>query len=179
MKILKRPGYLGRRRNDTYAAWDVEYGRDNWQLLWKVNENYLNFLGVCTLYEDAYFEFIAARPRDGIFINELITAKDVYDDSPTNVNSGLDYTIQETNHTHIQDVAIRRCLVRLGLWFKGPELLQIRDSQGKSPLSMILSPGQIMFHRADWIEKPFLEGWWLPGSIECFYQSNKFLVLRE
>lgn len=50
---------------------------------------------------------------------------------------------------HLEDIAIRRCLVRLGLWFRGDQLV-----------------------RPEW------SGWWLPGSVESFYQSNKFLLAR-
>jgi hypothetical protein len=90
----------------------------------------------------------------------------------------LDYTVQETGRTHVQDIAIRRVVARLGRQFEGDQLIQIRDALGDHPLSMALSPGQVPFHRPDVILLPEIEGWWLPGSVESFYQSNKLLQRR-
>lgn len=173
----ERPGFLGARRNRRYDEWNRKYQKGNWRIRWEVNGNTYDWLGACALYEDAYFEFMKARPR---VVDELVReSSDVYDDELSNVHSGVDYTKQETIRTHIQDIAIRRCLVRLGVWFRGTELIRIRHSQGDHELSMILSPGCVPFHRPGWIRKPELTGWWRPGTVEAFYQSNKVLQVRE
>jgi len=172
-ETLERPSYLGKKRDQKYAEWNALYGAGNWRICWKIGENFVDFLGVCALYEDGYFEFLRENPE---FLYELIgETSDVYDDSPSNVNSYLDYIVQETERTHIQDIAIRRSLVRMGLWFKGNQLIQIRHSQGTHRLSMILSPGKVPFHKPNLIVEPELTGWWDKGSVESFYQSNKFL----
>jgi len=169
----ERPGYLGKYRNEFYARWNNLYGRDNWRLVWKFGEGLVDFIGACAIYEDAYFEFLKQNPK---VLKQLVDeAADVFDDAPSNTNSYLDYNLQETERTHIQDIAIRRCVVRRGLRFKGHELIQIRDKEGNHPLSMILSPGRVPFHKPALIETPELEGWWQPGSVEAFYQSNKYL----
>ena len=54
------------------------------------------------------------------------TACEVYDNSFTNIESGLDYNIQETYSTHLQDVFIRRALKILGKEFKGNHPIEIR-----------------------------------------------------
>jgi hypothetical protein len=132
---------------------------------------------VVMLYEDAYLAHLQAN-QDQLLI--LVNgACDVYDDAPSNVTSGLDYQAQETSRTHLQDIAIRRCLVRLGHWFQGSELIRIRDDQGDHPLSLKLSPGRVLFHRPDLIILPELIGWWESGSVESFYQSNKQLQVRQ
>ncbi|MBI2024922.1 MAG: hypothetical protein HYT03_02465 [Candidatus Harrisonbacteria bacterium] len=175
-RIAEHPGYLGKRREEKYKEWDQKYGAGNWRLAWNYGQIYTNFLGACALYEDAYFQFLRDNPY---VLNKLITeASDVYDDEPSNVESGLDYTKQETKRTHIQDTAIRRSLVRLGVWFSGEELIRIRQEKGTHPLSMILSPGKVPFHRPDLIDKPELVGWWDAGSVESFYQSNKYLQTK-
>jgi hypothetical protein len=175
--VVERPGYLGKYRDEKFGEWDEKYGKGNWRLVWKVGEVFVDFLGVCALYEDAYFEFLRTNPN---ILRQLINeASNVYDDEPSNVDSGFDYTKQETKRTHIQDIAIRRSLIRMGLWFQGKELIRIRQEKGTHALSMILSPGGVPFHRPDLIEKPELEGWWYPGTVESFYQSNRFLQVKK
>lgn len=172
-----RPGYLGKHKEERYKEWNDLYGPGGWQLIWLWGDcNWFSFEGACHMYEDAYVCFMNRNPT---VLDELVTAaSDVYDDNPSNVASGTDYLKQETVHTHIQDIAIRRALRRCNRWFKGPELIQIRQEKGQHPLSMTLSPGKVPFHKPEKILKPFLEGWWDPGSVECFYQSNRVLRIN-
>ena|SRR3989338_673364 len=172
-----RPGYLGGTRDLKHAEWSAHFGPWQWRLVWKIGGVFHGKEAVYALYEDAYFELL----KNSSAVRDLLVreAENVYDDSPTNVDSGLNYFIQETKRAHIQDIAIRRSLVRLGLWFQGDKLIQIRDSEGAHTLSKILSPGRLYFHRPDLIEQPELAGWWYSLSVEAFYQSNKFLQILE
>ena len=174
---LKRPGYLGKKRNEKYAQWDAEYGKGNWRFVFFFGQAMLDFLGVCAIYEDAYYQFLDKKSK--ILEQLILEASDVWDDEESNVHSGFDYLKQETGRTHIQDIAIRRVVARMGLCFKGEEPIRIRDKDGPHPLSLILSPGQVPFHRPDKIILNQLEGWWQPGSVESFYQSNKFLQRKK
>jgi len=173
---LERSGYLGKHKLEKYQQWDGIYGKGNWRLAWKVGNVFVDFLGACALYEDAYFNLL--KTHDPIRNQLIAEASNVYDDEPSNVNSGFDYTKQETERTHIQDIAIRRSLIRLGLWFKGTELIRIRQEKGTHPLSMTLSPGRVPFHLPELVEKPETLGWWYPETVESFYQSNKYLQRR-
>ena len=76
----------------------------------------------------------------------------------------------------MQDIAIRRTVLRLGRKFEGDHLVQIRgrDSEGAK-----YNPGFVPFHLLDMIVKPSLTGWWQENSIEDFYQSNKVLQVRK
>jgi hypothetical protein len=178
----KAPGYFGGRRDKVIAGWNEQYGEGNWSLGWVVGDNLISYEGACKLYEDAYVEYFRSRMDLANFI--ISAASDVYDDSPSNVGSRLDYNIQETERTHIQDIAIRNSLLRLGLAFRGVEPVQIRGA-GDHPISSALSPGQVPFHLPQLITKPSNYGeivkkrWWLPGSVEDFYQMNKRLVIRS
>jgi len=64
-------------------------------------------------------------------------------------------------------------------------LIQIRDRMGEHPLSLALSPGQVPFHKPAFISHPdnLVEirnkAWWLPLSVEDFYQLAKRLVVRD
>ena len=173
---VSRPGYLGKKRDEIHKFWDETHGKGNWRLIWKFGEVEFEFLGVCAVYEDAYFNFLSSHPE---VTEQLVKeAVNVFDDEESNVHSLLDYNKQETKRTHVQDIAIRRSLVRMGRWFKGGELIRIRQEKGKHPLSMTLSPGKVVFHRPDLIEKPELAGWWDAGSVESFYQSNRYLQTK-
>jgi hypothetical protein len=181
---IERPGYFGRRRQERYQEYDAQYGPGNWRLTWQIGERMGGFDEVVILYEDAYVLYLCQRID---LLERLINeAREVYDDAPSNVLSGLDYTRQETSRTHIQDIALRRSLVRLGRRFAGDRLIQIRGRWAEPPvhpLSVELCPHRVPFHRPEWIVQPVLNGWWLQdggeGSVEAFYQSNKFLEVRS
>jgi len=172
---VNRPGYLGAKRNTLEAGFDEEYGVGGWRLAWAVGEVMTIRSGMNMLYEDAYFAYLDSN-RD-VLKRLAEQACEVYDDEISNVGSGLDYTIQETPRTHVQDIAIRRCMVRFGVAFKGSELIRIRHDLGTHELSMVLSPGHVPFHRPELIVDE-IEGWWGGGSVEAFYQSNKFLQVK-
>lgn len=168
-----QPGFFGRHRNERYAEFDREFGLGRWRIAWRAGEVAAEFVGAMALYEDAYFAHFCSRP---CLVSELVqSAEEVYDDAPSNVMSGYDYARQETVRTHLQDIAIRRCVLRLGLSFKGSNLIQIRGRWAAEPVHPLglLSPGSVPFHRPDLIHSPRLEGWWEAGSIEDWYQSNK------
>lgn len=175
-------GYVGKHRNEEWAKRDERYGKGNWQMGWLVGGKYLEYLEVCKLHEDAYFEYFKKRPELLEFLVD--EASDVYDDDPSNVESGLDYSKRVDGRTHIQDIAIRNCVRRFGKTFQGDKLIQIRDRVGEHPLSLALSPGQVPYHKPEQLSNPDNldeirgSGWWLPGSVEDFYQRAKRLCIR-
>ena len=176
------PGYVGRHRNERQKERDNKYGAKNWATCWLVDGKMLEYEEVCSLYEDGYFEYFKQRPE--LLEQLILIASDVYDDDPSNVESGTDYKKRGDVRTHIQDISIRRCIKRAGKTFLGKELLQIRDRLGKHPLSLALSPGQVPFHRKDLVSEPdnleeiMKNAWWLPYSVEDFYQRAKRLCVK-
>jgi len=177
------PGYIGKRRNELWAERDAKFGKENWRSIWLVGRNYLEYEEACHLYEDAYFEYFKKRSELLEYLLEI--ASNVYDDDPSNVESGLDYLKRGELRTHIQDIAIRNCVKRFGREFRGGKLIQIRDRMGEHPLSLALSPGQVPFHKPELISHPDNlaeirnKSWWLPLSVEDFYQLAKRLVVRD
>lgn len=171
------PGYLDANRDVRYKEWNDIYGEGNWRLVWMVNGFVVDFLGACALYEDGYYHFL--KKNSAIVKRLIYSAHDIYDDDPSNVESRFDYNHQETERTHIQDIAIRRCMIRMGLWFMGENLIQIRSTgKDEHSLGKMLSPGEVPFHRPDFITEFELKGWWKPKSVESFYQSNRLFQIR-
>jgi hypothetical protein len=122
----------------------------------------------------AYVEFLQRDPDLLAWLCR--TARDVYTLAPSNVRSGLDYTMQERKWEHIFDIALRNALVKLGRRFEGERLLHISSRSGEG---LPLHAGRVPFHRPEWILQPGLQHWWQPDSIACFWQSNKVLQVRQ
>lgn len=178
-------GYVGARRNEEWAKRDKLYGKGNWKIGWFVGSKILDYEEACKMYEDAYFEYFKKRPE---LLEHLIeVAADVYDDNPGNVKAGFHYTPLKNRgqvRTHIQDTAIRNSVKRFGRKFQGKKLIQIRDRVGSHPLSLALSPGQVQFHQPELLSNPdnlakLNPGWWLPGSVEDWYQRAKRLCVKK
>jgi len=176
-------GYLGKKRNLSWVERDELYGKGEWQMGWQIEGKLLEYPEVCQLYGDAYYEYFKKRPE--LLEHLLEVASDVYDDNPLNVEAGTDFTKRGEERTHIGDTAIRRAVQRLGREFKGDKLLQIHDREGDHPLSLALSPGQVPFHNLELLSNPDnlneirVDAWWLPGSVEDFYQRAKRLCVKK
>ena len=167
-----RPGALGSRKQEILANYDHVYGKDNWRLSWDVNGASVDTQGALVLYENAYFQHFDQHPQELRWIADNF--ENVYDNNPSNVNSGFDYSAQEFGGNHYQDITIRRALIREGLWFKGEGLLEIR-MKGEG---IKWNPGKIPFHKPELVPQPEIPGWWKPGSIESWYQSAKYLEVK-
>jgi hypothetical protein len=168
-----RPGYFGRSRDAKVAALDATLGKGNWRLAWVTPKDVegFEFVQACEMfYEESYYQHLKDRTAD---IDFICSFGECIDNAPSNVRSGFDYSVQESYSTHIQDIAIRNVLRRLGRKFEGPsgKLLIIRspDSEG-----FRFGPGNIPFAWPDLITQPSLcPKWANEGSVEDFWQSAK------
>jgi hypothetical protein len=185
-EIVGRPGYFGRKRDEKIAQLDKTYGKGRWRLVWvQFVEHFagsgtgtwsnLEFFAACrNCYEESYFQYLLKRPD---LVDLACQYTECFDNATTNVESGLDYMKQEAFSTHIQDIALRNVLRRLGRWFEGKngKLLQIRskDSEG-----YVFGPGNIPFLNPGAIIKPsMVPSWAQEGSVEDFWQSNKHILV--
>lgn len=179
-KSLRRPGYFGRRRDEIIAQLNHEHGVNGWRLHWTVSLHDLTlnepFNVACRVfYEQAYYTWLRDHPEH---VDTICRYSECYDNALSNVNSGTDYTKQESWATHIQDIAVRASLQRLGRRFEGTndKMLEIRS---KSSDGFFLSPGRVPFHAQDWITLPSIKPRWADsGSVEDFWQSNKWIQVR-
>lgn len=172
-----RPGYFGRKRDEKIAKLNSFYGVDNWRLVWTDGNKELEFTEACKeFYEESYFQYLANHPEDVEFI---ISFGECIDNAITNIASGCDYSKQEAFSTHIQDIAVRNAITRLGKFFSGPEdkilIIRTKDDNGYK-----FGPGNIPFYDPSLILAPSLHPWWAnKGSVEDFWQSNKILQARK
>lgn len=183
-EVAERPGFFGRRKNEKIAELNRKYGFNNWELRHvlelpkepKKLVDFYDFTRACTeLYEESYYRHLYARPH---IVDAICAFGEVYDNAETNVTSGYDYTRQESYSTHIQDIAIRNSLRRLGRWFQGSVLLQVRGPESEG-FRLGLNPGQVPFFMPQMIIQPSLAPSWAgKGSVEDFWQSNKLCFVK-
>lgn len=183
-KPIERPGYFGKARDKKIAALNKKYGVGNWDLRWVVFDNYQNgppttrpFVDACSwYYEQSYLLWFHDHPDE---LDIVCSYGECIDNAMTNIRSGCDYSKQEASSTHIQDIALRNVLRVNGRVFEGPKdkILVIRsaDSTGFK-----YGPGNIPFHTPSWITQPSLcPKWAQKGSVEDFWQSNKWICVKE
>lgn len=187
---VERPGYFGRRRDQKVAELNARFGEGKWELRWVIDysgfpqlkptgdrTDFYSFEEACRLlYEESYFRYLSQREDEVAFICSF---GQCIDNAPTNVQSGFDYTKQEAFSTHIQDIAVRNTLRRLGKWFTGPAdrilVIRSKDSDGYR-----FGPGNIPFSWPTLITTPSMAPSWAnPGSVEDFWQSNKWIVVPK
>ena len=171
--ILGERGYAGSRKADINAGFNEKFGVDNWKKVWFVDGKVEPREAILKYYEDGYFHFLNDNPA---ILEWLVnTASEVYDIDPSNVDSGLDYSIQECSATHLQDIAVRNVLKRLGKEFAGDHLVEIRGQESEA---YVLNPGQVPFHKPELIIGEYKKTWWKENSVEDFYQRNKALLIN-
>jgi hypothetical protein len=177
-QTVGRPGYFGSRRDEKHHNFDKAFGIGKWRLVWTLaDEPPLTFVDACrSYYEESYVRWLQDRPD---LVDHICRFHNCIDNSPTNVNSGLDYSIQEARSTHIQDIAVRNALVRLGRWFESPDPTHILEIRSSSSNGFVYGPGNVPFFDPSLIVSPRLTPTWANrDSVECFWQSNKFLQAR-
>ena len=168
---ISRIGYAGNLKDKINAF--VPFG-DDWRKAHRYGKVSISREEALEHYEEAYYQYLKADRNILVWLTE--TASDVYDNSQSNVLANKDYSLQETKATHLQDIAIRNAVSRLGASFKGKRPMKVR---GKDSPGYRLNPGNVPFHLTDMILKPARKGWWKPGSIEDFWQSNKVLEVKK
>ena len=171
-----RPGLLGQSRAKRVGEYNSAYGLGNWTFGWKFDSRILTPESALRLYERSYeIHFLGNR----IIWNDLIRrARDVWVEEESDVESGLDYSIQKAKAAHYEDIAIRRILRGWERTFKGKGLVRVRGDSD-SLCGKLLSSQYVPFVAPAYIEEPRLDGWWKRNSVEDFWQSNKILLVKE
>ncbi|MBU2104766.1 MAG: hypothetical protein KKF67_03255 [Nanoarchaeota archaeon] len=188
-EVIERPGYFGTSREEIHAKYDKQFGHSNWKISWQWGNQIIQRPEALQMYEDGYYEFFKLNKDTLDWL--ITTASDIYDTSPSNVEAEFSYDIQETPNNHIHNVAIRKSVLRNGVWFRGDHLMHVRPEKEGERLGPHLIPfhlphmiyqGQIMYkgEQRDFSINP---PWWIKmgikKSVEQFYQQNKVLQVKE
>jgi hypothetical protein len=170
--IIDRPGMFGKSRDRKISGYNSKYGQGNWRLVWCVDEVFYEFVEACYFYELSYIEYLKDKSD---LIDYICGFKEVIDNSMTNIQSGMDYSIQESASTHIQDIAVRRAIHHFGRTFdpNSNRILEVRSNKSSGAQ---FSPGKIPFFDPSKIHLPSIGPRWAnKNSVEDFWQSNKYL----
>ena len=170
--VVGRPGNLGSRRQEVIRNYDLLFGKGQWKHTYRFNDILVKWEEVVDLYEQAYWYYFQNHPDELLWIAS--NASEVFDNDLSNIDSGLDYNIQEKPGHHLQDIAIRRILRQERLEFLGDEPLEIRMQQP----GVQWNPGRLHFHDPNLIPFNEIQGWWRKGSIESFYQNARYLEAK-
>ena len=158
-----------------HSAFTKRFG-ENWRTGYEWGSSIIDYRSGIQLYEEAYYTVLQKDPELLSWI--IHTASECYDTSPSNQASYCSYSVQEVEGSaqHWQDVAVRRCLIRMGKWFQGDHPVEIR---GRESEGFRLNPSELPFHLSRLIVRPLQFGWWKGGSIEDFSMSNFVVQTRE
>lgn len=173
--LVCRVGYLGGGRDRFVKRMNKVFGEGNWTLGYMSEGRALDRDQALELYQKSYEAFFKNNPE---YTQRMLReARDVYDTNVSNVSSGLNWHAQEDSRSHLQDIAVRRALNELGLAFQGDKLLQIRGRDSDLPE---LNPGRVPFISPQVIlrNREFDADWVQIGSVEDFWQNNKFLFVK-
>ncbi|MFC1697795.1 hypothetical protein ACFL1H_05655 [Nanoarchaeota archaeon] len=182
-KTIERPGWFGTKRNDLHKGYNEKYGEDNWRIAHQLGPYVLPFEKSVLLYELCYERDFLHPDRRYIWNDLIKNAKDVWTESKSDIECGLDYFNQQVAANHYEDIAIRRILNKYGQEFQGDKLIRIR-ADADDLIGKALSSIHIPFIYPDYIEAPFDDSsfhWWdrHKGSLECFWHFNKVLQVRN
>lgn len=170
-----RPGHLGPRRDPFTQHMNNLFGAKFWRIEHVINGHVFPKERALELFTEAYKNFFRDNPDKARLITQ--NYRDVYDTAETNVESGLDFNIQEKPELgdHLHDIAIRRALKSLGIEFSGENLLHVR---GKDTEGHEFSPGIVKFSVPGISFYSFSNGWWQSGTIEDFYQGTRHVFVK-
>jgi len=152
---------LGVNRDKFLAKVTRVAGKGNWFWAFFVKKKLYSWEWGLQLYEDAFWEHLKHNIDD--FKNLVDNYSNVYVTNRFDIESGLDYKKQNQHSDHYSDIAVRRCLVRFGLSFKGKDILDLNKS--------MFSQKSVPFHLPHLINKPDDN-----GSAKSWLDTNRLIV---
>lgn len=109
-------GDLGKNRKKFIAKITKKAGEGNWFWVYRSDKTLISWALGLQLYEDAYYMFF----RNNLdVLKEVASYYDVYVYNKLDLESGLKYKAQNQDGEHYEDVAVRRCMIRFGVNFRG------------------------------------------------------------
>lgn len=137
-------------------------GKGGWFWVFRVGKQIYSFDLGMQLYEDAYWLLLQKNSK---VIKKLVDYYDVFVVNNEDLESGLSYKKQTQKWSdHYADIAIRRCLRRMGVWFKGKELFEVSGTP--------LDDRRVSFHLPHLVDNP-------DKSARSWIESNKVIVIAK
>lgn len=158
-----KPWDYNRERDKFVWKIDRQAGKGNWFWVFRVGKRIYSWNWGLQLYEDAYFEFFRKNiPKLKTLVQDY---SDVFEFNRHDLESNIDYRKQTQPQDHFQDIAVRRCLVRLGLVFKGKPLLEMPGSD--------FDDRKVRFHLPQFLTDS------LETSCHSFLDGNRLIVVAK
>lgn len=154
-------GDLGKNRDKFIQKVTRSAGKGNWFWTFRCNNKLYSWEMGMQMYEDAYWQFLR---NDVSLVKELVGYFNVYVLDRHDIDSSINYKHQLNERDHYPDIALRRCLVRLGVWFQGKEILRIPATK--------FNDCNVPFHLPHLIQKPDDK-----KSIKSWLDSNRYIVI--
>jgi len=158
--------YIGdhhHNRDKFFQKVNKRVGKGNYFLAFSAGKKLYSWNWGMQLYEDAYLSFLT---KDISLVKKLVSMCDVCEINNKDLESYLNFKHQKQDKDHNQDIAIRRCLIRLGVWFKGTDLLSIPGTE--------FDHSKIPFHLPHLLRKPDSL-----KSIKSWLDGNRLMVVAS
>lgn len=152
-------GDLGQNRDKFLAKVTRVAGKGNWFWTFTLGKKFYSWELGMQFYEDAFWEYF--RGHANLLKNLVTNYNNIYVVNRFDAESGLDYRKQNQNQDHINDIAIRRCLTRFGINFKGKDLLNLHQTD--------YSDTVVPFHLSHLCDKKI--------SAKTWWAANRFIVV--
>lgn len=162
LEYVEVPLSLQVERNKFANGLNSKIGKGDWFWGFRAGKKLYSWSWGLQLYEDAYWSFFKQSPTH---IRNLVAYSNVYVYGRGDIESSLDYKKQTQLYDHFQDIAIRRCLVRFGVWFKGMDFLKLPGSD--------FDDSKVHFHLPHLIHKPDAI-----SSIKSWLSNRLIIVAR-
>lgn len=175
---IERPGWFGEAKDSRLAYYDRTYGSGNWRIRHRLGPRLLDLPEALRLYELCY-ELHFLNPNYRYLWTKLFEqASEVWTELESDIESGMDYSIQKAKAPHYEDVAIRIIMKHYGHKFSGDRLIRIR-ADSTDTVGVALSSIHIPFPWPEFIEPVNEISWWNrhKGSLEHFWHANKELQI--
>lgn len=179
-KTIARPGWFGEAKASMIEQFNQTYGVGNWRIRHQLGPRLMDFNEAVKLYELCYERHFLNPHTRFLWTSLFKMASEVWTEEERDIESGLDYTIQQAKAPHYEDIAIRIIMQRYGQSFKGTRPVRIRADSADA-VGIALSSIHVPFIFPEFIEAPFAEVlWWNRhrGSLEEFWHTNKVLQVR-
>ncbi|RDJ35264.1 MAG: hypothetical protein DWQ19_10645 [Crenarchaeota archaeon] len=153
---------LGNNRDKFLTKVTRQVGKGNWFWIFVAKNKFYSWEWGIQFYEDAFYSFF--RKNIDSLQKLCLNFSDVCVKNRFDIESGLNYKKQTQHYDHFNDIALRRCLIRFGVAFRGKDLLNLDGTE--------YDQQKIPFHLPHLIRIPDKE-----KTVQSWLNSNRFIAV--